>query len=198
MIRKGLAGVSITVLFILAFGHAPQTSAPIKLARHPDYHAGKIVFSYLGDIWIANEDGSSPQRVSDHRGHDMYPRFSPDGKWIAFSSNRYGNNDVFVLPAPGGRGASAADLLHWQRRSRRLDARFAAGVVPRRARRRRVSQRRDAVRGVRQRWSGAAAAGGLGLLRQLLAGWKAARVQPSSCRVDAAALPRPLPRRPLE
>ena len=55
MIRKGLLGVSITVLFILAFGHVPQTSAPIKLARHPDYHAGKIVFSYLGDIWMAND-----------------------------------------------------------------------------------------------------------------------------------------------
>src|SRR5262249_52458153 len=102
MIRKGLAGVTITVLFILAFGRVPQTSGPIKLARHPDYHAGKIAFSYLGDIWTANEDGSAPQRLSDHRGHDMYPRFSPDGRWIAFSSNRYGNNDVFVSPAAGG------------------------------------------------------------------------------------------------
>ena len=51
MTRKGFLGVSITVLFILAFGGMPQTSAPIKLARHPDYHAGKIAFSYLGDIW---------------------------------------------------------------------------------------------------------------------------------------------------
>src|SRR5215510_2743174 len=102
MIHKGLAGVSITVLFILAFAYTPQTSAPIKLARHPDYHAGKIAFSYLGDIWTANEDGSAPQRLSDHRGHDMYPRFSPDGRWIAFSSNRNGNNDVFVVPAAGG------------------------------------------------------------------------------------------------
>src|SRR5262252_3217659 len=102
MVRTGLAGVSITVLFILALGRVPQTSGPIKLARHPDYHAGKITFSYLGDIWTANEDGSAPQRLSDHRGHDMYPRFSPDGRWIAFSSNRYGNNDVFVIPAAGG------------------------------------------------------------------------------------------------
>jgi tricorn protease len=102
MVRKGFAGVTITVLFILAFGRAPQTSGPIRLARHPDYHAGKIAFSYLGDIWTANEDGSAPQRLSDHRGHDMYPRFSPDGRSIAFSSNRYGNNDVFVVPAAGG------------------------------------------------------------------------------------------------
>ena len=34
-------------------------NGPIKLARHPDYHAGKIAFSYMGDIWTANEDGTS-------------------------------------------------------------------------------------------------------------------------------------------
>ena len=38
---------------------ASLTAAPIRLARHPDYHGGKIAFSYLGDIWIANEDGAN-------------------------------------------------------------------------------------------------------------------------------------------
>jgi len=68
-----------------------------------DYHAGKIAFSYLGDIWTANEDGTAPQRLTDNRGHEVDPRFSPDGRWIAFSSNRYGNNDVFVVAATGAR-----------------------------------------------------------------------------------------------
>src|SRR6476659_6292038 len=102
MVRRAYLAAVVTGLLVLALGTASQTSAPIRLARQPDYHAGKIAFSYLGDIWTANEDGSSPQRVSDHRGHEMYPRFSPDGRWIAFSSNRYGNNDVFVVPATGG------------------------------------------------------------------------------------------------
>ena len=102
MIRRASLAVFATALLILAFGRASQTSAPIRLARHPDYHAGKIAFSYLGDIWTANEDGTAPQRLTDHRGHEMYPRFSPDGRWIAFSSNRYGNNDVFVVAATGG------------------------------------------------------------------------------------------------
>src|SRR5436309_11111678 len=102
MIRRASLAACVTGLLILAFGAAPRTSAPIKLARHPDYHAGKIAFSYLGDIWTANEDGSAPQRLTDNRGHEVYPRFSPDGKWIAFSSNRYGNNDVFVVAATGG------------------------------------------------------------------------------------------------
>ena len=77
-------------------------AAPIRLARHPDYHAGKIAFSYLGDIWVANENGSNPQRITDNKAREVYPRFSPDGQWIAFSSNRHGNYDVFVVSATGG------------------------------------------------------------------------------------------------
>lgn len=78
------------------------TAAEVKLLRHPSYHNGKVAFSYLGDIWVANEDGSNPQRLTVHKARDVYPRFSPDGKWIAFSSNRYGNYDVFVISAGGG------------------------------------------------------------------------------------------------
>jgi tricorn protease len=107
----------------------------IKLARHPDYHAGKIVFSYLGDLWLINEDGSSPQRLTVHRGRDVYPRFSPDGKWIAFSSNRYGNYDVFVMPAQGGEAKrltyhSAPDnVVGWSRDSNRVIFSSARGLL---------------------------------------------------------------------
>jgi tricorn protease len=87
---------------LLAVAAAVAGASPIKLARHPDYRAGRIVFSYLGDIWIASEDGSSARRVTDHVAREVYPRFSPDGRWIAFSSNRYGNNDVFIVPVEGG------------------------------------------------------------------------------------------------
>ena len=102
MLQRLPAAVWIAVLFVVAFGATLPTAAPVKLARHPDYHAGKVAFSYLGDIWIANEDGSGVQRLTDHVGRDVYPRFSPDGRSIAFSSNRNGNNDVFVVPATGG------------------------------------------------------------------------------------------------
>jgi len=75
----------------------------IRLLRHPSYNKGRIAFSYLGDIWVANEDGSAAQRLTDNKARDIYPRFSPDGKWIAFSSNRDGNYDVYVVAADGGR-----------------------------------------------------------------------------------------------
>lgn len=74
----------------------------IRIPRQPDYHNGKIAFSYLGSIWVVNEDGTNAKRLTVNAARDTFPRFSPDGKWIALSSNRYGNYDVFVMPAEGG------------------------------------------------------------------------------------------------
>ena len=70
--------------------------------RYPHYHQGRIAFTYLGDIWTADENGQNIKRVTVHRARDVYPRFSPDGQWIAFSSDRNGNLDVYVIPAEGG------------------------------------------------------------------------------------------------
>src|SRR5262247_4848672 len=73
-----------------------------RLVRYPSYSDGRIAFTYLGDIWTADENGQNVQRLTVNRARDVYPRFSPDGKWIAFSSDRNGNLDVFVIPAEGG------------------------------------------------------------------------------------------------
>lgn len=80
-----------------------------RLVRYPHYHNGRIVFSYLGDIWTADENGQNLQRLTVNRARDVYGRFSPDGKWIAFSSDRAGNLDVFLMPANGG---AAKHLTH--------------------------------------------------------------------------------------
>ena len=73
-----------------------------RLVRYPHYHNGRIVFSYLGDVWTADENGANIQRLTVNRARDVYARFSPDGKWIAFSSDRNGNLDVFIIPSQGG------------------------------------------------------------------------------------------------
>ncbi|MBK9240741.1 MAG: PD40 domain-containing protein [Acidobacteria bacterium] len=78
------------------------SAEPIKFARYPHVSQGKLVFSYHGDIWIANENGSNATRLTAHVARDVFPRLSPDGRWVAFSSDRYGNNDVFIIPAAGG------------------------------------------------------------------------------------------------
>jgi tricorn protease len=111
------------------------TAKPIRLARQPDYHSGKIVFSYLGDLWLVNEDGSNPRRLTVHTARDTNPKFSPDGKWIAFSSNRHGNNDVFIIPVAGGEPKqltfhSGGDtVVGWSRDSRRVLFSAARGRV---------------------------------------------------------------------
>jgi len=74
----------------------------IKFARYPNSSHGMVAFSYHGDIWVAGIDGSNPRRVTDHVAMDTFPRFSPDGKWIAFNSNRMGNDDVWIIPVSGG------------------------------------------------------------------------------------------------
>ena len=102
MVRRTTAAMGLIALLVLAASPVSLEAEPVKLARHPDYNAGKITFSYLGDIWTANEDGTNIHRLTDNRAREVYPRFSPDGKLIAFSSNRYGNYDVFVVPAAGG------------------------------------------------------------------------------------------------
>ncbi|MDP8982186.1 MAG: S41 family peptidase [Acidobacteriota bacterium] len=73
-----------------------------KLVRYPHYQNGRVVFSYLGDIWTASETGQNVQRLTANAARDVYPRFSPDGKWIAFSSDRNGNLDIYVMPTDGG------------------------------------------------------------------------------------------------
>jgi tricorn protease len=102
MVRQASLAAFLTAIFVFGSVAPVPTASPIRLARHPDYHGGKIAFSYLGDIWVAAEDGSGAQRVTDNLAREIYPRFSPDGRWIAFSSNRYGNSDVFVVTSGGG------------------------------------------------------------------------------------------------
>jgi tricorn protease len=123
------------LLFLTTLFLATWAAAEVKLLRHPSYHNGKVAFSYLGDIWVANEDGSNPQRLTVHKARDVYPRFSPDGKWIAFSSNRYGNYDVFVIPAEGGYPArltfnSAADIVvGWTADSKKVLFQSSRGLM---------------------------------------------------------------------
>jgi tricorn protease len=96
MTRKALlAGVLLFAPVLLV--------ADSRMLRHPSYSKGKVAFSYLGDIWTANEDGTAVARITDNKAREVFPRFSPDGSMIAFSSNREGNYDVYVVAAAGGK-----------------------------------------------------------------------------------------------
>ena len=84
---------------------AASAQEPIRFARTPDISPdGKqVVFSYLGDLWVVDAKGGVARHLTMHEKHDTNPIFSPDGKHIAFSSNRHGSYDVFVVSIEGGR-----------------------------------------------------------------------------------------------
>ena len=134
MIRRFCVVALTAGALILPLASVPRGAAQIRLARQPDYHAGRIAFTYLGDIWTASETGADPDRITDHRGHDMSPKFSPDGKWIAFASNRYGNNDVFIVPSVGGTAKRLTfhpggdDVVGWTRDSTKVLIRAARNM----------------------------------------------------------------------
>jgi tricorn protease len=78
---------------------------PIKFARYPapSPDGKQIMFSYQGDLWLAPSTGGQAQRLTVHEGYEYGAIWSPDGKKIAFTSDRYGNDDVFVLHLDTGR-----------------------------------------------------------------------------------------------
>jgi tricorn protease len=93
----------IALLIGLVISLPALAQADTHLLRYPTIARGKVAFSYLGSIWIADEDGSNVRRLTVNQSRDVVPRFSPDGSQIAFSSNRAGNYDVYVVPADGGK-----------------------------------------------------------------------------------------------
>ena len=74
------------------------TSTP---SLSPD--AKTVYFSYDGDIWSTDINGGNASRITALEGEEINPRVSPDGKWLAFSSNQYGNYDIYVMPINGGK-----------------------------------------------------------------------------------------------
>ena len=89
------------MLFLGTSGLAAGES-PTRLLREPTLSPTHLAFVYSGEIWIAGRNGESPHRITSDGVRKMTPRFSPDGRWIAYSASYEGNIDVFVVPAAGG------------------------------------------------------------------------------------------------
>jgi tricorn protease len=92
----------ISVLLGIASLATAQTN-PLWLrtpALSPD--GSEIVFSYKGDLFKVAANGGAAIPLTLHEAYDASPVWSPDGKKIAFASDRYGNLDVFVIPSQGG------------------------------------------------------------------------------------------------
>jgi tricorn protease len=88
------------LVWVLIF--VSPAAAQTKLLRFPDIHGDKVVFTYAGDLWTAATSGGMATRLTAHPGLELFAKFSPDGKWIAFTGQYDGDEQVYVIPATGG------------------------------------------------------------------------------------------------
>jgi tricorn protease len=73
-----------------------------RLLRFPAIHGNQIVFSYAGDLYTVAATGGTARKLTNDVGYEMFARFSPDGKQIAFTAQYDGNTEVYLMPAEGG------------------------------------------------------------------------------------------------
>lgn len=92
----------LITLFVscVVFAQKGETYFTLKPTLTPD--ASEIIFSYKGDLWKVPIDGGNALRLTAMDGTETDPAVSPDGKWLAFTSDQYGNNDIYIMPMSGG------------------------------------------------------------------------------------------------
>ena len=98
--RRALPWLALAVL-VAAVTAAPAPDQT-RLLRSPTVSATQIAFAYANNIWTVERAGGMARRITSFQGQTTNPRFSPDGKSIAFSAEYAGNMDVYVVPAEGG------------------------------------------------------------------------------------------------
>ena len=81
---------------------ATPALAQTMLLRFPDIYNDRVVFCYAGDLWVASSQGGTATRLTAHPGLELFPKFSPDGRWIAFSGQYDGDEQVYIMPTTGG------------------------------------------------------------------------------------------------
>src|ERR1700730_14618478 len=96
-----LSALTLSVLSILVASaqNSPNTT---RLLRFPTTNDKDIVFCYAGELYTVGKDGGVARRLTSGPGYTSFPRFSPDGKQVAFTSQYDGNTEVYVMPADGG------------------------------------------------------------------------------------------------
>lgn len=103
MIRhRWIPRLHFVACLLFLFVGTSSASAQTKLLRFPDIHGDRVVFCYAGDLWIVSSSGGTAMRLTAHEGQELFPKFSPDGKWIAFTGQYDGDEQVYVIPSTGG------------------------------------------------------------------------------------------------
>jgi len=94
--------VLLTMVVLLFFHAEAHPQQEFRLLRFPAIHGGQIVFSYAGDLYTVPSRGGTARKLTSDIGYEMFARFSPDGKHIAFTAQYDGNTEVYLMPSEGG------------------------------------------------------------------------------------------------
>jgi tricorn protease len=73
-----------------------------RVLRFPAISGDAIVFSSAGDLYTVPAAGGVARKLTSNIGYEAFARFSPDGRWIAFTGEYDGNREVYLIPAQGG------------------------------------------------------------------------------------------------
>ena len=92
----------ILLTFAVAATMAAANAGEGRLLRFPATNGNEVAFAYAGDIYKVSIRGGQAQRLTSHDGYEMFPRFSPDGRKIAFTGQYDGNTEVYLMPSTGG------------------------------------------------------------------------------------------------
>lgn len=99
--RKSILKITATLLLV-GFVFTLKAEQDVRLLRFPDINNEQVAFVYAGDIWTVSANGGDAVRLTSHEGRELFPKFSPDGQWIAFSAEYSGTRQIYVMPAKGG------------------------------------------------------------------------------------------------
>lgn len=99
---KHLLFLLLAVFLFFSITTPAENDSPFVRTPSLNSDGSKIAFSFQGDIWVMPASGGTATRMTVHEGYEVNPRWSFDGKAIAFEGNRLGNNDIFTIPSEGG------------------------------------------------------------------------------------------------
>ncbi len=74
-----------------------EAQGPTRLLRFPHINGDTVAFTYAGDLYTAPLAGGTATRLTSHEGLEIFAKFSPDGRWIAFSGEYAGSRQVYVI-----------------------------------------------------------------------------------------------------
>lgn len=94
--------IKLKFVFVLTMLFGMLQAQEARLLRFPATNGNEVVFSYAGDLYKVSLQGGQAQRITSHIGYEMFPKFSPDGKWVAFTGQYDGNTEVYTVPVNGG------------------------------------------------------------------------------------------------